>query len=96
MSGKCPIDCADYYYCSLRVTRELSPSIASASCRFYVPFVQGRETNFDRFRMMSVDELTEWLSEHLDCSRCPAQKRVCHKHCKAYIKRWLEKGVKRG
>lgn len=49
-------------------------------------------TNAERIRMMSDEELAEWLSEYFDCEfRCPADGGGCYDGCKVKILEWLRK-----
>ena len=61
-----------------------------------------RITNFDRIKLMSVDELAYFLTEDFwSCNECPEDERLsdnpllkgnsCDMECKKHCKEWLER-----
>ena len=53
------------------------------------------QTNADRIRSMSDEELAEFFSEKMDCAPCPASEEVecgCDR-CVDLIKEWLKREV---
>ena len=54
-----------------------------------------KQTNADRIRQMSDEELAEWIFEHTDCIACP-QNKDCDDLCAEHWLEWLKKEVDDG
>lgn len=56
-------------------------------------FEPKKQTNADRIRSMSDEELVEFFLEKMDCAACPASEDVAceHDRCLENIKEWLER-----
>lgn len=52
-----------------------------------------KQTNYERIRNMSVDEMADYFNGIFDCSNCPNDMFLCASKgnvCTKYIKQWLE------
>ena len=53
------------------------------------------QTNADKIRAMTDEELAEWLVEHVDCGEgCPVFRHLCHytsECCEVDLLQWLQK-----
>lgn len=60
-------------------------------------YQEKRQTNFDRIKTMSVEEMAEFLSDIAncciwdDCEHCPLNLLACNNEC--FMKEWLESEV---
>lgn len=52
------------------------------------------QTNADRIRSMSDEELAELFWIRADCNLCPNRKRYCSDDCKGAWLKWLHEEVK--
>lgn len=63
----------------------------ASRCRDFIPKPQ---TNADRIRSMTDEELAIWLSAIMDCSNCvaeiPCAKEITTKFCKDILCEWLK------
>ena len=53
-------------------------------------------TNYDRIKAMSMEEMAEYFNGIFDCSNCPNDMFLCESEgsvCTKYIKQWLESEV---
>ena len=54
------------------------------------------QTNYDRIRNMTVEEMADYFNGIFDCSNCPNDMFLCAGKgnvCTKYIKQWLESEV---
>jgi hypothetical protein len=56
-----------------------------------------KQTNYDRIKSMSVEEMAEFLFEYVDCDFCPVSE-LCktknYENCKKSLKKWLLQEVR--
>ena len=72
------------WYCA-RTIAEVGPN---ASCEYWKP---AKQTNADRIRSMTDEELSSWLNDHADCnSRCEALNDKCMWSDSTCMAAWLE------
>ena len=69
----------------------------ASRCRDFIPKPQ---TNADRIRAMSDEELAEWMATKTSCMRCPVDLDACHNFefscemsCEEILLSWLKSPV---
>ena len=58
--------------------------------------IDGKQTNYDRIRNMSVEDFTDFIYYNYRCRRCAFNNgfgATCGGECKEGIKKWLESEV---